>query len=64
MAGTGRRAAIAQEQRGVDYAYTCLEQRQSHDAATDAVYRAYNEMLAPGASGGQVNARVRGGEPL
>ncbi|MFF7899751.1 HelD family protein [Streptomyces sp. NPDC088817] len=64
MAGTRRRAVIAQEQRGVDYAYACLEQRQSQDAATAAVYHAHNEMPAPGASGGQANARARGGEPL
>lgn len=64
MAGVQRRAIIAQEQRGVDFAYACLEQRKSEDAAADAVYRAHNEMPAPGASDARAVATARGGEPL
>lgn len=64
MAGTRRRAIIAREQRGVDLAYGCLEQQRSQDAATDAVYRAHNEMPAPGASGVRADAKARGDEPL
>ncbi|MGY4967896.1 hypothetical protein ACWGCC_01420 [Streptomyces nigrescens] len=48
----------------MDYAYACLEQRQSQDTATAAVYRAHNEMPAPGASSGQADARARGDDPL
>ncbi|OKJ86973.1 hypothetical protein AMK32_06895 [Streptomyces sp. CB01883] len=55
---------IAQEQRGVDFAYACLERRQSGDAAADAVYRVYNGMPASSASGLRGEATARDGEPL
>lgn len=60
MASTRRRVVIAQEQKRVDLAYTCLEQRRSEDAAADAVYRVHNEMPAPGASGVRAGASTQG----
>ncbi|MFD7053249.1 HelD family protein [Streptomyces mirabilis] len=64
MAGAQRRAVIAQEQKGVDRAYLCLEDRRSQDASVDAVYRAHNEMPAPGAKGVRAEGAARADEPL
>lgn len=64
MAGAQRRAVIAQEQQGVDRAYMRLDNRRSQDASVDAVYRAHNEMPAPGAEGAQAEGATRADEPL
>jgi hypothetical protein len=64
MASTRRSAVIAQEQRGVDLAYACIEHRRSEDSAADAVYRAHNEMPAPGASGVRTGGLARSDEPF
>ncbi|MFF0086035.1 HelD family protein [Streptomyces canus] len=64
MAGAQRRVVIAQEQKGVDRAYLCLEDRRSQDASVDAVYRAHNEMPAPGSKGVQAEGAARADEPL
>ncbi|MEV8309936.1 UvrD-helicase domain-containing protein [Streptomyces flavidovirens] len=53
-----RGKVIAQEQRRVDVAYACFEQRGAEDAAVSAAYRVQNDMPAPGTSGAQADRRA------
>ncbi|MFD5635758.1 HelD family protein [Streptomyces sp. NPDC127077] len=62
MTSAQRHVVIAREQQGVDRAYACLANRRSQDASANAVYRAHNEMPAPGAGGAE--AAARGDDPL